>query len=84
MMIPDGSVNNGSGDDGLFPLCHQAIPWTNADLLLIGNLGIDFNELYIKIKCFTFKKTYLKVSSTKLMAILFTLKCVNEEGHAKM
>ena len=48
MIMPDGSINNGSDDDGLFPLCHRAISWTNADLLSIGPSGIDLNDIYIK------------------------------------
>ena len=46
--------------------CHQAIIWTNADLLLIGLLGTNFNEICIKILTFSFKKMRLKMLSAKL------------------
>ena len=37
-------VNIGSGN-GLSPDRHQAITWTNADLLSIGPLGTTFSEI---------------------------------------
>ena len=43
----------------------QAIIWTNAGLLLIGPLGINFSEILIEILTFSFKKMRLKVSSVK-------------------
>ena len=41
----------------------QAIIWTNAGILLIGPLGIDFNENSTEIHIFSFKKIHLKMSS---------------------
>ena len=51
--------------------CHlvgrrQVIFWTNAGLMLIGPLGINFNEILIEINTFSLKKMQLKMSSTKL------------------
>ena len=40
----DKTVNSGSGN-GLSPLQCQAITWTDVDLLWIGPLGTDFNEI---------------------------------------
>ena len=50
-------------DNGLSPGLHQAIIWTNAGILLIGPLEINFNEILIEINKFSFKKMYLKTSA---------------------
>ena len=52
-------------DNGLSPGRRQAIIWINAEILLIGPLGINFSEILIEIKTFSFKKMHLKVSSAK-------------------
>ena len=52
-------------DNGLWPGRHQAIIWTNAGILLIGPLGINFSEILIKTNIFSFKKMHLKMSSAK-------------------
>ena len=52
-------------DDGLSPGRCQAIIWTNAGMLLIEPLGINFNEILIGINTFSFKKMHLKMSSAK-------------------
>ena len=36
-------------DYGLSPVRRQAIIWNNADLLFIGTLGTNFNEIWIGI-----------------------------------
>ena len=61
-------VSIGSGN-GLSLVWHQAITWTNAGLLLIGLLGINFSEIQIRILSFSFKKMHLKLSSAKMAAI---------------
>ena len=38
----------------------KAIIWTNAGILLIRPLGINFNEFVIEIQIFSFKKIQLK------------------------
>ena len=43
----------------------QAIIWTNAGILFIGPLGINFIEILIEIQTFSFKKMHLKMSSGK-------------------
>ena len=52
-------------DNGLSPARRQAITWTNAGILLIGQLGTNFSEIIIEILTFSFKKLRLKVSSAK-------------------
>ena len=43
-------------DNGLAPGRRQAIIWTNADILLIGPLEINFSEIVIDIQTLSFKK----------------------------
>ena len=57
-------ANFGSGN-GLSPTQHQAITWTNVDLLSIGLLGAGFSEIQIQIRNFSFMKMHLKMSSVK-------------------
>ena len=52
-------------DNGLSPARRQAITWTNAGILLIGPLGINFSEIWIGIQIFSFMKMHLKMSSAK-------------------
>ena len=52
-------------DNGLSPGRRQAIIWTSAGILLIGPLGTNFNEIFIEIHTFSFKKIHLKMSSGK-------------------
>ena len=52
-------------DNGLSPGRSQAIIWTNAGILLIWTLGINFSEILIEIRPFPFKKMHLKMSSGK-------------------
>ena len=64
------SVNKASigSDNGLSPIRHQAIIWTNADILIFGSLfGTYFSEIWRNKnkQLFSFKKIYLKMSSVK-------------------
>ena len=52
-------------DNGLSPGRRQAIIWTNAGILLIGPLAINFSEILIEIQTFSLKKIHLKMSSAK-------------------
>ena len=52
-------------DNGLSPGRRQAIPWTNAGILLNGSLVTKFSEILIEIHTFLFKKIFLKMSSVK-------------------
>ena len=53
-------ISLGSGN-GLSPVWHQAITWTNADLLSIRPLGRNVSETWIEIQNFSFKKMHLKM-----------------------
>ena len=52
-------------DIGLSPDRRQAIIWTNAGILSIGPLGINFSEISMEIQTFSFKKMRLKSSSAE-------------------
>ena len=52
-------------DSGLSPDRRQAIMWTHAGILLSGPKGTSFNELFIQIHTFSFKKIHFKMSSEK-------------------
>ena len=52
-------------DIGLSPGRRQAIIWTNAGILLIGTLEINFSEILIEIHPLSLKKMRLNVSSAK-------------------
>ena len=63
-------------DNGLLPGRRQAI-WTNAGILLIGPLGINFIENLIGIQTFSFKKIHLKMSSAKWRPFCLGLNALN-------
>ena len=44
---------------------HQAITWTNVDLLTIVPIGAKFNEIWIRIQEKSFMKLHLKMPSVK-------------------
>ena len=52
-------------DNGLLPVRHQAIIWTNAVSLSTGPLGTNFSQIVLEIKTFAFTKMCLKMSSGK-------------------
>ena len=52
-------------DNGLSPGRRQAIIWINARILLIWNLGTNFNEILIEIHTFSFRKMLFKMSSAQ-------------------
>ena len=60
-------------EKGLLPGRRQAIFWTNAGILLIAPLGLNFREILIEIPTFSFKKMHLKMSSAKTAAICLVL-----------
>ena len=57
------NLNTIGSDNGLSPGQRQAIIRTNAEILFIRTLGINFNEILIEIHTFSFKKIILKKSS---------------------
>ena len=52
-------------DNGLSPGQRQAIIGTNAGIMLIWTVGTNFSEILSEIRTFSFKKTYLNMSSAK-------------------
>ena len=65
-------------DNGLSPGRRQAIIWINAGILLIGPGGTNFNEIFVGIRTFSFKKIHFKMSSAKWRPLclgLNVLKC---------
>ena len=52
-------------DNGLSTGRHQAIIWTNDDILSIRTLGIIFSEILMEIHTFSFKNMHLQMSSAK-------------------
>ena len=60
-----GKLSIIGSDNGLSPGQRQAIIWTNAGILLIGPLEINFSENSIEILTFSFMKMRLKVASAK-------------------
>ena len=58
-------------DNGLSPVRHQAIIWTNAGILLIRNLGTNFSEI-LNIQENTFENVVCEMAT-----ILYRPKCAN-------
>ena len=52
-------------DNGFSPGGRQVNIRTNAGILLIGPLGINFNDILIEIHTLSLKKVHLKVSPGK-------------------
>ena len=57
-------------DNGLSPVQRHAIIWTNAGILLIKLLGINFSDILIWIQTFSFKRMHLKMLSAKWLPCL--------------
>ena len=53
------------GSDNGLSAGRLAIIWTNAGVLLNGNLGTKLNEIFSEIHTFSFTKMHLKMSSRK-------------------
>ena len=64
-------------DNGLSPGRRQAIIWTNTEILLIGPIGTNLNEILIEIHTFSFKKIHLKMSSGKWRPFCLGLNVLN-------
>ena len=67
-------------DNGSSPGRRQAIIWTNAGMLLIRPLGINFREILIGNQTFSFKKMHLKMSSAKLRLFHLGLNVLKENA----
>ena len=64
-------------DNGLSPGWRQAIIWTNAGILLVGPLGINFSEILKEIHKFSLKKLHFKMSSGKWRPFCLGLHVLN-------
>ena len=60
-------------DNALSPDQLQAIIWTNAEMLLIQNLGTNFSEILSKIHTFSLKKMPLKIASAEWLQFCLSL-----------
>ena len=65
-------------DNGLSPGRRQAFIWTNAGILLIRTLGINFSEILSEIHTLSFNKMYLKMSSGKRRLFCLGLNLITE------
>ena len=70
-------------DIGLSPCWHQAIIWTNAGILLIGNSRTNFSEIFVKIYRFSFKKMHLKMLSAKWWPSCLGLNVLTAAGFSR-
>ena len=62
----------GSGN-GLLPVWHQAITYTNADLLSNRPLRTNFTEIWIKLQNFSWMKIHLQMPSAKWRPFCFNV-----------
>ena len=77
-----GNLTIIGSDNGLSPERPQANIWTNAGILLTGNLGTNFSEILIKIQTLSFKKLYLKISSGKWRPCCLGLSVIINRDHS--
>ena len=77
MHICVGNLTIIGSDNGLSPDRRQAIIWTNAGILLIGPLGIDFNEILIGIQTFFIQEQAFENVICEIVSILSQSQCVN-------
>ena len=62
----------------------QAIIWTKSDIVLIGPLRTNFNEISITIYVFSFKKMHLKLTSKNWQPFFLRLNVITHGGWNKM
>ena len=74
-----GNLTIIGSDNGLSPGRRQAIIWTNAGILLIEPLGINFSQILIEINTFSFNKMHLKMSSAKWRLFRLGLNVLSEK-----
>ena len=55
------------------PVRHEAIIWTNAGIMLIGSLGINFGDIWIKIYYFLLKESAFE----NVVCEMGTFQCLN-------
>ena len=67
-----------ASDNGLLPVWHQAIIWTNVGLLLIVPFGTYFSEM---MENFSFKKTNLKMLAAKWRPFCLSHNMLTSDTH---
>ena len=74
------SVNQVSigSDNGLSPILHQAITWTNARILSIGPLWTNSSEILIEIHIFSLNKMHLWISNVKWQPFCLALNVLSK------
>ena len=77
MHICLSKLNIIGSDNGLSPKRYQGIIWTNAGILLIAPLGINFGKILFQYHRFSFKKIHLKISSGKWQPFCLGLNVLN-------
>ena len=78
MYICISKLNIIGSDNGLSPGQRQAVVKTNAGILLIWPLGINFSEMLMEIHTFSFKQIHLKMSSVKQWPVCPSLNVLKE------
>ena len=63
-------------DNGLSPVRHQTINWTNAGILSIEPLGTNVSEILIEIQIFSFKKMHFENIVCEMASIVSRPQCV--------
>ena len=80
MHICVSKVTTIGSDNGLSPGQHLAILWTNAGILLVGPLKINFSANLIKIDTISFKKMHLNMSFGKWQPFCLSLNVLTHCG----
>ena len=62
-------------DNGLSPSKRQAVTWTNTGILLIGPVGTNSSDSFIRILIFSYNKMHLKLSSAKQRPFVTSSMC---------
>ena len=66
-------------DNGLSLIKHQAIIWTNYDILQIRPKATRFNEILFGIQKFSFKTMHFNISSAKWWPFCFGLNVLKDD-----
>ena len=68
-----------ASDNGLSPIRHQAIIWSNAAVLSNRPLETYFSEILFKFQKFSFMEMHMKMSSAKWASILSQPPCAKSQ-----
>ena len=79
--ISHSKLNIIGSDNGLSPVQHQAIIWTNTGILIIGLLETNCSEILIEIHTFSFNNMHLNTLSAKWQPFCLCLNVLNMLRH---